>query len=438
MSNSKENNNKTGPKVPELTTRLQLVFNINNFRRWMKDYYTNNEMLIVFTKKDKNETELKAPSLRGAYVAIASLTEILCQELLTRTAMRSNKDQTGLYSLSKQALLDEIKTDKELDYVFGRYANRYTDGSEYKFANIDLKQIRHYVDRNIGGNIKLSHESKDKNPKFFNFLIYLVMSVAIEVTELSYAMCVYAKKKSIDFRVVEEAIKFLFKSCGDDTMRHKIIQKLGSTKSLFDEYNNENRECDDDGDDKNADDKDKDKDAGDDNADGDKDKDTDNDAGKLKSKSKSGSKKGGRNRNNRGAKPKTDGLNNKETEPKTDGQNNKKPKTDGQDNKETEPDGQNKGSKGSKLKTDGQKNKDAKPDVQNKGSKDTTKPNTDNAKTNDKHKKNDSGSDSEDTHKNKPKSAPKPVVKTNNKDSDSDSDVETTREPVKAKKSPQK
>lgn len=235
VKKSEKSEKSEKPIMNKLTTKVNLNFNVNAFRTWLKKYYEHNELYAPKSKpkdtdKEAKEMEDHVPKFKGAHVALAAATEVLCNYILKETVKQLTKGTNGLYDISRAAIKYTVTLNENLEFLLSRSLTKFEKDSMYdsQFC-IPHKEMTRYIDLSFGKNISLDN-------KAHSMLIYLLLSFCKDVARHIFNTMTYANKRSLDFGVVMCTIKNL---CNGGDIEHDMVLKIEDTKKLCNEDDEE-------------------------------------------------------------------------------------------------------------------------------------------------------------------------------------------------------
>ena len=241
-------------KKTAMTKKAGLNLNVNLFKSWLKSYYVRNEKYVPVQKKkpgegektetkpasksgkgEEEETKRTIPKLKGAYIAMAAATEVLCKYILDETIKLVEKETSGLYKISRPSLRYSIAYNNELRHLF----NRSMEGFDKNMMYADLFCIPEkemtgkdrYIESCFGKHIQLESNG-------YSLLAYVLNCFLTQIAENIYNIMSYSKKRSLDFDIVSCAIKNM---C-DDGIENMMKKKIEQVKKLCAHADNEDEE----------------------------------------------------------------------------------------------------------------------------------------------------------------------------------------------------
>ena len=201
---------KPKAKTTKITEKAHLTFNVNAFKTWLRKYYEQNGIEEI-------------PKFRGVHIALSSVCQVLCKELITSTIKQLQKSDSGLYEISRPAIRYAILLDSELEHLFGSALSTF-DRTMTFFDNfcIPMKDMKSFVDCEFGGNINIDITA-------YNLLAYLLAKTLIDFARTSHLMMQYAKKGSLDFNVIIYVIKL---KCQSGNLESTLLRHIEDTARL--------------------------------------------------------------------------------------------------------------------------------------------------------------------------------------------------------------
>jgi len=279
-------------KRTKLTQKANLYFNVNVFRSWLIKYYKQNEFYIPSPKVKKGEEAPKKssniiPKLNGVHIALAAVSQVLCDHILKKSISQLDPEPSGLYNICRAPIALAVQLNSDLKHLFIRAMEFYDWNMLYtdQFC-LSYSQVMKYIEETMGKNVIML------DTKAYNLLAYLLLKFNMELSSTIYHILITSKKRSLGFNTITGAINILCTG----SLKHDLLLKLQDTQKLFinlknddslnpenskdaDNDNNNNNDDNDDDDDDNSeidDEIDNDNDSDDDNDDNDDDND-DND-----------------------------------------------------------------------------------------------------------------------------------------------------------------
>ena len=224
MINNKNNDDfieQSVPKLNKLTAKANLNFNVNLFKKWIKQKLTDDGKLFERETLDENkkktgETSLHLPNLNLVHVAMTALNERLCQFILEKAIERTQKGKGGLYNIKYQDIMDVIKIESELRKNLFIYLDMYDSTLNYKDQYcVDEKCVRKYIDKVFGEHIDINNDA-------FNLLNYLLLKACVRVLDTAFVMITFAKKRSLNSNTILSSVNI--HCCG--TLEHLLKMRI--------------------------------------------------------------------------------------------------------------------------------------------------------------------------------------------------------------------
>lgn len=240
------------PKKTLGTVKAGLNLNINLFRSWLKKFCNKNGLFVpVSTKPPKEGTkkageaataeaegtaapagkdgELTIPKLKGAYIAMAAATEVLCNTILRETIAQLGKEPSGLYKISRPAMKYAVMYNDELRFLFGRSLQSFNKNMMYSelfcIPEKEMVEPGKYIETVFGKQFQLE-------PNAYNLLAFMLNNFLTDVAGHIFNIMCYAKKRSLDYDAVICAIKNM---CSGDIEHNMRIKIDGARKSYSEE-----------------------------------------------------------------------------------------------------------------------------------------------------------------------------------------------------------
>lgn len=210
-------------EMNKLTRKANLNFNVNLFKKWIKQKLLSDEkMVTVIDKNDKTQITKKLPNFKGSPVALAAMNEKLCYIILEKVIERLTKSKNGLYVIKYNDLSDIIKIDIELRRNLYHYMDTYDTTLNYRDQYcISEKHIKEYIDKTFSASIDINNEA-------FNLLVYLLLKSCVRVIDTSYVIMCVAHKKTLSHETINGCIAIHY--CG--TTAHLLKMKIDESTRL--------------------------------------------------------------------------------------------------------------------------------------------------------------------------------------------------------------
>jgi hypothetical protein len=198
----------------KLTTDAGLTFNVNTMRKQMISFFKNQD-LYFSVKGENDEVTKKLPMFKGSQVALAAALEQLTKTLLTNVLQFTNKDKSGLRTVTRPMLIYSVCLNKGLNQYYNYRLTSFNKNQVYKdqlpFKEDDVNQLMAGVDK------KLMF-----TPKAFNFLCFLLLEAYLDIMSTGYQFILFADKRSLGPDAVLAAIKNKF----PDSISHELCHEL--------------------------------------------------------------------------------------------------------------------------------------------------------------------------------------------------------------------
>ena len=204
MPEKKEKSGKT-----KLTEKAQLTLNVNAVRTWLKRYYEQNGIDV--------------PTFRGIHIALTTVCEVLCTEIVNATVKQLQKSQSGLYEITRPSIRYGILLDGDLEHLLGTALNAFDKTMNFSdHFCIPQKEMLKYIEFKIGKNINIDITA-------YNLLSYLLSKAMIDFARTALICMTYADKGSLDFKV----IRFVVKLKCTGSLENNLIRHIEDTEKLF-------------------------------------------------------------------------------------------------------------------------------------------------------------------------------------------------------------
>lgn len=198
----------------KLTSDAGLVFNVNTVRKHMISFFKNQD-LYFSVKGENDEVTKKLPMFKGSQVALAAALEQLTKTLLTNVHQFTNKDKSGLRTVTRPMLIYSVCLNKGLNQYYNYRLTSFNKNQVYKdqlpFREEDVNQLMSGVDK------KLMFTSKA-----FNFLCFLLLEAYLDTMSTSYQFILFADKRSL----TPDAVQFAIKNRFPDSISHELCHEL--------------------------------------------------------------------------------------------------------------------------------------------------------------------------------------------------------------------
>jgi len=202
------------------TAFAKLYFNVKSAHKWMNEYYTKYTIEKKKSKDDEgNESDGKVKILNSHY-ALTAADQVICLSLVNLASEKSKKATAGLYTITEENMLDNIKMNKDFNYTFGRFLDSYDSLGNYSpQMGLSKKAVMEFIETYAfnGGNTNINLD-----PRAFNLLMYIMLKNRILLAETAFQMILYAKKSSIDDRAILCAIKTIYTGQLGSTLYKKV------------------------------------------------------------------------------------------------------------------------------------------------------------------------------------------------------------------------
>ena len=198
----------------QLTRDAGLVFNVNTMKSSMISFFKNQDLYFTVTNAE-GEVSRKLPMFKGSQVAMTAALEQLCRLLFNNVLQYTNRDKSGLRTVTRPVLKYSVFLHKGLNEYYNYRLNSFNKNQVYKeqvpFREDEIVEVMNVVDR------KLTF-----TPKAFNLLCFLLSDAYLEILRTSYDFISFAKKRTLDPRAVSCSIKNRF----PDLVNHELCNEL--------------------------------------------------------------------------------------------------------------------------------------------------------------------------------------------------------------------
>ena len=189
------------------TAFAKLHFNVGSAKKWLNEYFKR----YTVEKKKKEDKDAETDSkvkILNSHFALTAADQLICLSLVNLAGEKSKKAAAGLYTITEENMMDNIKMSKDFNYTFGRFLDSYDCHGNYA-PQMGLKKetVLEFIEKYAfnGGNSNINLDGQA-----FNFLMYIMLKNRILLAETAFQMIVYARKSSIDDRAILCAIKTIY------------------------------------------------------------------------------------------------------------------------------------------------------------------------------------------------------------------------------------
>lgn len=213
-------------KLNKLTVKANLNFNVNLFKKWMKQKLQDDGKMIEKKSsedEDQNgEKIMHIPNLNLSHVAMTAMNEKLCQLILEKAIERIQKGKGGIYNIKYIDISDAMKIDPELRRNFYSFLDVFDNTLSYKDQYcIDEKCIKNYIDNVFGEHIDINNDA-------FNLLIYILLKSCVRILDSAFIMMNFAKKRSLSSNVILSCINIHFSGIMEHLLRMRVEEAVKS------------------------------------------------------------------------------------------------------------------------------------------------------------------------------------------------------------------
>ena len=198
----------------QITRDAGLLYNVNTMKKDMIEFFKNQDLKFTVTNAE-GETSRKLPMFRGSQVALTATLQELTKSLLTNVLQITNRDKSGLRTVTRPLLKYSIHLHKGFEKYYGYRLESFNKNQVYKeqlpFKEDDVNQVMNNVDR------KLTF-----TPKAFNLLCFLLLEAYLEVLRTAYDFISFAGKRTLTPSAISAAIKNRF----PDIVSYELCNEL--------------------------------------------------------------------------------------------------------------------------------------------------------------------------------------------------------------------
>lgn len=263
---------KDSKKAPnKITEEAGLIFNVNTVKRHMIKKF---KLILDANNRNESDDKKKGPNIAKGHVAVTACVEKLIKILINVCLENTVVQKNGCRTIHRHLLFTAIKNERILWDFYESKMRTWDKDNTYQdllpFLETDTNTIINSIDESL--------KFTDKAKNMFNFFVNKFYTSLINKCLI---LLEYSGKKSLDPRVVQYAVGFIFTEEIKNqllTELHRVCELVGSgidKKSDEDceDYNTENQDDDNNNDDQ---DSDADADADDGNEDENEDEEEDN------------------------------------------------------------------------------------------------------------------------------------------------------------------
>lgn len=197
------------------TEAAGLHFNVNSTKKWMI--------------KQIKVSDTKVPIFSKSHVALTAGIEGMINAILKAVVTRLPKEPSGLYNISRAAVMYAMQLDSDLALFFQRHLSGFDADTNYtEHFWIPQKEVTKYIEQIHGDNIKL-------DIKGYNLIAYLLLKFAVVVTKTAHYLMLFAKKNTINGSAIEYSIKINMQ----ESLSNQIIMKLEDALKAYEEDDEE-------------------------------------------------------------------------------------------------------------------------------------------------------------------------------------------------------
>lgn len=199
---------------------IKSYINTSNTKHWMKEFcerfpLIRKKKVVEDDKDDKEEKEDDEKKknvkprigIARAHCVLSAIDQSMIISLVNMAEQKTKKATAELYTITEEILMDVIKLNKDYNYVFGKYLDNYNSRESYcSQLKIDKKNIQKIL-TNLAFDGK-TNVVVDKSGE--NFIMYIILTNRIMLTETAFFMAQYAKRMSIDDKAILFATKIMY------------------------------------------------------------------------------------------------------------------------------------------------------------------------------------------------------------------------------------
>lgn len=195
-----------GDSPNKATAFAKLYFNVKSTQKWLVEYYKR--YTIDRKKKDEDKGDDNRVKILNAHFALTAADQVICLSLVNLAADKSKKAAAGLYTITEENMIDNIKLDKDFNYTFLRFLDMYSPQENYApqmglTKDTVMKFIETYAFSGGNSNVNLDNQA-------FNVLMYIMLKNRIMLAENAFQMTSYAHKSSVDDRAIMYSLKTVY------------------------------------------------------------------------------------------------------------------------------------------------------------------------------------------------------------------------------------
>lgn len=176
-------------KVATVTERLQLIFPVNLFKKYVKKYFKDHHM--------------ESPNFKNGHMILAGLNEVLIVKLLQATIKEMKKNNVGLYDVEFNNIRQGILLDSTLRPAFLTYLDTYREFDYETMYPVPKKKVIEVIQK-LDKAVLL-------DAKAYQLLVYFLNVVTQNIVYISQMILNLKQRKSLDDNIILSALQIEFK-----------------------------------------------------------------------------------------------------------------------------------------------------------------------------------------------------------------------------------
>jgi hypothetical protein len=205
---------------------IKSYINTSATKQWMKDFcdrfplirkkkVVDESIKSSDTESDDEDKDTKKKKknivprigISRAHCVVSAIDQSMIIALVNMAEQKTKKATAELYTITEEILMDVIRLNKDYNYIFGKYLDNYNSREAYcSQLKIDKKNFQKIL-TNLAFDGK-TNVVVDKSGE--NFIMFIILTNRIMLTETSFFMAQYAKRMSIDDKAILYATKILY------------------------------------------------------------------------------------------------------------------------------------------------------------------------------------------------------------------------------------
>lgn len=199
----------------QATKDAGLLFNVNLTRSNIVRHLKTHDMLCETVDKESKETQHKLPMLSGSPVATTSVIERTCRMLLTNALKYTNKDNSGLRTVTRPALKQAVLLNEDWNRYF---ASKWTGfNKNHMYADqvpVSPKEFSSVVD-SINNKLKLTNRAT-------NMLNWMLAEIYVDIIHTAFEFITFAGKRTMNADSIASAVRNRF----PDNISHELVTEI--------------------------------------------------------------------------------------------------------------------------------------------------------------------------------------------------------------------